>query len=523
MLKGLTQHSKVLLAEYDKGYITLDEKTISVNSVVSEVASWYEKFRTAMDYREDEVILRASIERILKRRIIFGGSGHNIAEPLVRELIWARYFPDSSVPEAIHAKVENSINLFLELEKKINQKHRINKTLVNEWILHLLSSQIEHILKNNYQKDLISNFIFNLFKEKINILDDSSQTRDIQVFIAVRRAFAKDDKAFLRYQLFKQYFGVVNEGSIDKISDDFLEGVKTLNEQLSYTLKDKIYSYINSQIPPFFILEDVLKKHQEKIAHLVSDQEELNKAILDACNRRYQGIVGKVRTAIVRSVIFIFVTKSIFALAVEGTYESLVYGRVLWASMGLNILAPVVLMIIVGALIKVPSRENSFRIMEKINSVLEQDVPTLKASINLRKKPGKKDPIFSTLFVILWLVTFVLSFGAVVFVLSKLQINLLSQGIFLFFLAIVSFISYRINQTANKYTIKDDKENVWSILFDFFFAPLIFVGRKLTQGITQINIILFFFDFIIETPFKGIFAFFEQWFLFLRAQREKLD
>ena len=37
----------------------------------------------------------------------------------------------------------------------------------------------------------------------------------------------------------------------------------------------------------------------------------------------------------------------------------------------------------------------------------------------------------------------------------------------------------------------------------------------LTEGISQINILLFLFDFIIETPFKGLFAFFDQWFVYL--------
>ena len=73
------------------------------------------------------------------------------------------------------------------------------------------------------------------------------------------------------------------------------------------------------------------------------------------------------------------------------------------------------------------------------------------------------------------------------------------------------------------YIIKDRKENLGSLFFDFFFMPVIQVGRRITLGISQINVLLFMFDFIIETPFKGIFAFFEQWFLFLRTQREKLD
>jgi hypothetical protein len=76
--------------------------------------------------------------------------------------------------------------------------------------------------------------------------------------------------------------------------------------------------------------------------------------------------------------------------------------------------------------------------------------------------------------------------------------------------------------TAHMYTISDDKQSLASVLFDFLFMPFIHLGRQLTENISRINIILFFFDMFIETPFKVIFAFFEQWFLFLRTQREKL-
>ena len=51
-----------------------NERKMSVNPVVSKFATWYEKVRNAMEYREDEVILRAAIERILKRRLLLGGN-----------------------------------------------------------------------------------------------------------------------------------------------------------------------------------------------------------------------------------------------------------------------------------------------------------------------------------------------------------------------------------------------------------------------------------------------------------------
>jgi hypothetical protein len=53
--------------------------------------------------------------------------------------------------------------------------------------------------------------------------------------------------------------------------------------------------------------------------------------------------------------------------------------------------------------------------------------------------------------------------------------------------------------------------------------PIAQVGRYLTEGISQINIFVFVLDFIIETPFKGLFSFAEQWFFFLHSKRENLE
>ncbi|MBU1032268.1 hypothetical protein KKE03_05120 [Patescibacteria group bacterium] len=522
-MKTLNNLSSVLIAAYDKDSIPNHDKTISVNPVVAELATWYEKFRTAMDYREDEVILRSTIERILKRRLILGGNGQSVATPLIRELLWARYFPDSTIAEFQVSKVAKAIDLYLELEDRINKKHAINKGLVGEWMLHLLSSEIEHILVPNDPKDMMSNFMFGIFKERIIILDDSDQTRDIQVFIAIRRAFANDDPAFLRYHLFKQYFGSPSEDNLEKIADNFPHCHKEIEKQFKHPAKDKIYSYIKNQTIPFLILNDVLRKHRGKVSSLISDEEFLSSEILSACSVRYKAINTKVKRAIIRSVIFIFFTKALFALFVEGTFERFLYGQIIWPSIVLNTLTPPVLMVMVGLLIQTPSRDNSFKILKKINTILYDDSPDLDTPLLVKKRGGKTGPVLWSIFILLWLITFALSLGAVVFILSKLGMNPLSQGVFIFFLAIVSFISFRINRTAHMYIVKDKKDNFGSLIFDFFFLPFIQIGRRLTMTITQLNIILFIFDFIIETPFKGIFAFFEQWFSFLRTQREKLD
>lgn len=522
-VSSLSKLASILVSGFDKESSRVDEGTISVNPVVAEVATWFEKFRTAMDYREDELILRSAIERILKRRLLLGGSGETVAPSLVRELLWARYFPEATVSEKIITEVARRINLYLRLQELLASQKDVSRREVREWILQLLSSDIADILNFDHRKELMSNFIFQIFKDHVDIVDGSSQDKDVQVFIALRRAYGKEDLPLLRYHLFVQYFGKLGEENIEKVADRFLEGYSEINRQLNSPLKDKVYTYVKNQVVPFYILEDVLRVLQGRARMVAENAEQLDLALYEAAANRYRTIFDKVRRAIFRSVIFILFTKALFALAIEGTYESIIYGGIQWSSIAINTAIPPLLMVVVGLSIKVPGRENTKRIVEKIHTILFEETPILAKPLVIKKPEQKTRPLLVILFTALWMLAFILSFGGIIFVLTSLRFNIVSQAVFIFFLAIVSFISYRINQTANMYTIRQKKENIGQVLFDFFFMPIIDAGRRLTLGISQLNIFLFVFDFLIEAPFKSLFAFFEEWFLYLRSQREKLD
>lgn len=524
MSKTLTPLSKYLIDEFDKANIKQGGKKISISPVISEVATLYEKFRTAMDYNEEDVILRNAIERILKRRLIFRGNAQSTAEPLIRELLWAKYFTSEEISEDTIEIVKDQINIYLQLEKKINEKHRINRAQVGEWMIHLLSSKISYLLNPNREKQMMANFMFQLFKDKVEIPDDDPQTKDAQVYLAIRKSFAKEDLAFHRYNLFAQIFGEITKDNTDLVAENFIKAKKQIEHQLSYPLRYRILSYIKKQTIPFFILEDILRLNKGNNHQIVHDDNTLKTIVINSCSQKYKSIKSKVNTAIIRGVIFIFITKAIFALLVESSFESLIYGEISWSAITVNTAFPPILMIIIGFLITTPSRDNSLKILDRINYILFNDdhgqpIPVL----SLRRYSKNIDPILNGFFLILWGMAFVLSFGSIVYLLLALSFNLVSIGIFMFFLAIVSFISYRITQTASMYTIQTERHGFRAILFDFYFLPFIQVGRHLTYNISKINIFLFIFDFLIETPFKVIFAFLEQWFFYLRTQRERLD
>src|SRR5712664_196183 len=91
----------------------VEERRITVNPIVTKFAFWYERLRNSMEFREDEVILRTTIERILKRRLLLGGNGKTTAEALIKELLWARYLPNNEVGHSKVKEVEETIDIYL--------------------------------------------------------------------------------------------------------------------------------------------------------------------------------------------------------------------------------------------------------------------------------------------------------------------------------------------------------------------------------------------------------------------------
>lgn len=518
----LSRISRVLVSAFEAKEINLTDRKINVNPVVSKLASWYEIFRNAIDYREEEVILRASIERTLKRRLLLGGKGITVAEPLLRELVWARYFPNDSVSETHIEAVAKKIDMYLALRSEILSIGKLNEKDVSEWVFDLMSSDIEQLLNPIKAKELISNFMFHVLKDQVRISDDSEQTRDAQVFIAVRRSFAKDDLAFLRFHLFTQYFGKVTSEKVKTIAESFQKGYSEIQNQLNHPRKDNIFRYVRSKTAAFFILEDIIRNNMGRLSEVFATDEVLDQEIKEACSKRYKGIASKVRKGIIRSVFFLLIAKALFAFAVEGTFEKIVYGEILWNSIALNTFIPPLLMVVAGVFIRTPGQENTKLITSYIKSVLYDEHPKIGSELSAQRNPERTKPVLNAIFSFLWLAAFFITFGGIIYILNRFNFNPISIGIFLFFFAIVSFLTYRIGVVSRSYTV-GSKQGLLTPIVDFFFMPIIRTGRHLTEGITQVNIIVLAFDFIIDAPFKGLFAFFEQWFFFLHTKREGLD
>ena len=138
------------------------------------------------------------------------------------------------------------------------------------------------------------------------------------------------------------------------------------------------------------------------------------------------------------------------------------------------------------------------------------------------KKPIRRSALMKTGFQIVYFITFLITFGLIIWGLQQLQFNVISMLLFLFFLSIVSFVGLRIRIITQELVVVSQRESAFSVLVDFFTLPIVSVGRWISERAPRINLFVFILDFLIEAPFKISIQFIEDWIAFMREKKEEI-
>src|SRR3989344_7237389 len=123
------------------------DTTIAVDEVAARVASFYEKIRGVVDWREEHLLRKTAIERILKRRVFTRTPGEDFAEPFLEELIRGGHFPNESIPRRKIPEIQQIVSksLFLLEHAPQDASSRILAQLKG-WLLGIAAAEIEETL-----------------------------------------------------------------------------------------------------------------------------------------------------------------------------------------------------------------------------------------------------------------------------------------------------------------------------------------------------------------------------------------
>jgi len=504
-----------------------DLSKITVSPTVSLFALVYERVRNAVEYREDHLIRRAAIERIIKRRIMLNPEGKNEAENVLRELLWARYFPNGSLGGHDQIVLQEIIDKYLYLRKLLISGRNGNQRQYQwEFLVHMLTCEIEETLspEDSTRYANFTFFIYQVLRNKIKIQGLSADQKDAYFLCALERSFRKNDKPYQRYHLFTTFYKPIHdytEVELREFASKMPAIMRKIDDTITSTYVESLVRYTRKQLPPFLVLYSFVRTKFKTLESILTNRQQLWTEVDLTCREKYQQLSSRMRVLSIRSFIYIFLTKMVFALLLEFPLSKWVYGAVNYESIAINTLFPPILMLLIISFFKVPGEDNTRNIYNRLVDIIDADKSFETTIAYMPKKGREKKPILIFGFTIFYSLTFLVTFYLIYQGLKMLSFNLVSIGIFVFFISLVTFFSYRVKQIVNEYRLSE-KSGLFSPVIDFFFMPILSIGKFLSGGLAKLNFFIFIFDFLIEAPFKLIFEVVEEWISFVRKRKEEI-
>ena len=257
------------------------------------------------------------------------------------------------------------------------------------------------------------------------------------------------------------------------------------------------------------------------MAHALAhkDGAAFDAAVTKAVEARYTRFAKRRVRSVLRAVLFLLFTKTVIALAFELPYERLVIEETSWRPLLSNILFHPLLLGFIGLTVRVPSKKNTQKVLEEAHALLGTKEPT---PITFKGKRGWGSGTLGFVFKTIYAIAFLFTLSVIVSFLHRLEFNALSIVFFVFFLSLVTFFGLKIRNTKRELVVLKDGGGWFSTLIDILFLPLIRAGRWISLRAPRVNVFLFFFDFIVEAPFKATIRMIEGWLAFLKEKKEEI-
>ncbi|HQC49498.1 MAG TPA: hypothetical protein PLN57_00005, partial [bacterium] len=489
------------------------EPKIRVSELISRLAFFYEKIRNAVDYDEENLIRKNAIARILRRHVIIEGTvkdvdSEGLANYLLIELIRGGYLPNNQIPETRIKEVAILLNKYLSLKeqliKKINSSLgrkvdlRQAEILVKEknkvirWILSIAACEIEESLSPNKVKQMVVNNMFDVLTKEITLPKDMPYEDDleIQIYLSIGRKYLNLDREILSFILFKYYnddWLNLNKAQLDdedqekikKIADNIKIIRTKITEQLNHPLAKQLDKIVRRYSLYYNVLTETISENPVKVySELQKGESSFLNLARNTCEKKYSKAKARLWRAAIRSIIYIFLTKSIFVILIEVPAIKFFNEPINYVSLGINVMFPAALLFLIVQLTQKPRKDNTEKIIAGIREIAFLGESKRQATVLRRSK--SRSLFASVAFNLIYSAAFIFSVYIIVIALEKLGFNWVSILIFLFFLAFVSFFSVVVTRGVKDLMIVERRENIGTFLVDLFYMPIILVGRWLS-------------------------------------------
>lgn len=518
-----TQHAK-------RAPIIADSKDelISVDRTAVQLSNLYERMRYSVDYKEEHLLRRNAITRMLKRRLTENFRRGSVARYLVIELVRAGYLPNNTLPVRVVDEVRRVIAKAIALQEALLSIGVAAETGSDrhDRIMSIAAIEIEDLLFSQVTAHACVEAFYLTVAPLISVKDDpiekEKDQKNMQTYIACNRSLMGYDEIGIFYRLWllhvPEWENPLSAHEILSIANDMTGVEEQIMEAIDHTLNWRLMPKLRDYAIFFSAIKESAEVSPDLWLGQQIDLAAIRENITHLLRRTYNAEKKLITKGVYRAIVYILLTKVVIAVIIETPYDLLVHDEINRLALGVNIIFHPLLLFFATRVIRLPKADSREHTMESIVAIIQgEELSTINVNVHRRKS------IFGVVLSVLYLFFFILIFSAIAWILDFFNFNLVSGGLFIFFLTLVSYFSLRLRTRAKRWRVTPRSTSARSFLVDLLTLPIVQVGRWLTKKIDKINVFVFILDFIIETPFKLIIEIFEGFKQYLREKKESLE
>lgn len=469
----------------------------------------YEQLRNAAEYTEEHLLLQRAIRRFYQRLFLSRDKNAVAAsgEELIVELTLAGYLANDSVATSTIQSVNKLAVRYYAARMELG----LAKSRTNAWTLDVLAVEVEQLLGRNTRHEMFVDFCHRHFAGTINqtvIFGHDQPDFEVALFVAVHRALLKSDEASIRTALLHRY------GQ----SPDDIESYKTINLKLDSLFAsettDKLFRLVRRQGAPLRVLWRMVDE-QGDIETVLQNQTKFISAFELQVVNEYDDLAQRINRGIVKSVIFLFITKFLIGLAIEIPYDLMIHGSIIWLALGINLLFPPIYMVLLRLTMALPGPANTAAMVDAVDKLLYGTDSTV---VLARQSKGS----FGVAYNVFYAIFFFIVFGGVGLLLWNLGFSLVHLLIFFIFLSTASFLGFRLSRMVRDLEVVDGDQNGVTTVRDFLYMPFVIVGRWISDRYASVNVVAMVLDMLIELPLKTVLRLVRQWGAFITSKKDEL-
>lgn len=490
---------------------------VNVVGAGSALTAAYEQLRNAAENTEEHLLVQNAIKRFYKQLFVardeslIRASGNE----LIVELTFAGYVPNNSITREQVERISRLASDHYTTFEALAGRRNLDAPTTMRWVLETLALDVAYVLDSHASDRAFVDFAYAYFEtiapsEAVVSKKHAKSAADYgaALFAAIEKALLKSDSATVRAALLRRY-----EISVTDV-ERYVSFNKQIDALLASPLVDKLYHIVDRQGAPLRVIRRMIETRSDFV-DLLPRRDAFLDAFEQQVTREYSTIMQRVNRAIVRSVIFLVITKFLIGIAIEVPYDFWTHGRIMWQPLLINLFFPPIYMVLLRFTLTTPGYANTTALVDRVDSMLYGTGEVL-----MRKQLGERryGSIFSALYIIFGLIVF----GAVTWLLLLLGFSIVHIAIFFVFISAASFLGFRLSRLIRELEIVRAASNGLTFVRDFIYLPFVVVGRWISDSYAQINIVALVLDMLIELPLKTILRLIRQWGAFIDDRKDKI-